>query len=72
MASRFTSRKSAELIKPGTEGARRPCPGSDESDSRFAPGGGGPVFSVGGGLRATRETSPSLVYGAALLMRLGS
>lgn len=40
--------------------------------SRFAPRRYGPVFSIGGGLRATWETSPSLVYGAALLMRLGS
>ena len=31
----------------------------------------GPVFSSLGGPRAAGETSPSLVYGAALLMRLG-
>lgn len=46
--------------------------GPAEGGSRFAPCGGGAVFSVGGGLMATGETSPSLVYGAALLMRLGS
>jgi hypothetical protein len=31
----------------------------------------GPVSSTSGGLNAAGETSPSLVYGAALLMRLG-
>ena len=38
----------------------------------FAGPSEGPVSSTVGGLQATGETSPSLVYGAALLMRLGA
>ena len=57
----------------------RLCPGQARVDTRrvgggilFAPAQGVPVSSTVGGLRAAGETSPSLVYGAALLMRLGS
>ena len=40
--------------------------------SLFADGVGGTVSSTVGGPWAAGETSPSPVYGAALLMRLGS
>ena len=47
-------------------------PSSSPGGNLFAVPQIGPVSSTSGGLCAAEETSPSLVYGAALLMRLGS